>query len=511
MYMIHIMNDEKIDSDKNVYNNLVIKQNQDDSKKHVCIVVGGSVDVGKSSFLGVLTTGELDDGRGKARATVAKHPHEIREGKTSDISTRTMCENNRELTLVDLCGHEKYLRTTLFGITGFFPDYGVVIIAANRDILKMTKEHMGILLYMRIPFIIVVTRIDIAPKNIYDETLSLLTKLLKRNKRQVEIINTIDDLDIVNYPDKYKEQEQLSMDKINSVIQKLKINPYIVPVITVSNKTGYFIDPSKYLLTHLEPRKVWNNEMLNGSIFYIESRFTPPGIGLVVSGLTKGNPIKVNSELLIGPYGKEFRKIKAWSLHDNTKNIVKELVDRQRGCIAIKPADKKDDVSKSNIRKGMIIITKGLEQNICYKFTANITILNHSTVISSKYCPVIHCGTIRQSAKIMLAENQEALKTGDDAIVNFRFTQHPEFVEIGNTFFFREGTTRGFGTVKEILPVKDDPDPNPAAPKHKRFLRQRHRQRNQEQRNHDKHDPNKQSGQNPKFNKVIKKLNIEIN
>lgn len=504
------MTDEKIDINKSI----TVVQNQpnaiDDSRKHVCVVVGGSIDAGKSSFLGVITTKELDDGRGKARATVAKHPHEIKEGKTSDISTRTICENNRELTLVDLCGHEKYLKTTLFGITGFFPDYGVVIVAANRDILKMTKEHMGILLYMRVPFIVVVTRIDIAPKNIYDDTMNLLTKLLKRNKRQVEIINMVDDLEIVNQPNKYKELESLSMDKINNIIQKLKTNPYIVPVITVSNKTGYFIDPARYLLTHLEPRKVWNNEMINGSIFYIESRFTPMGIGLVVSGLTKGNPIKVNTELLIGPYGKEFRKIKAWSLHDNMKNIVKELVDRQRGCIAIKPADKKDDVSKANIRKGMIIITKGLEDNICYQFNASITILNHSTVISSKYCPVIHCGTIRQAAKIKLAENQESLKTGDEAIVSFRFTQHPEFVEVGNTFFFREGTTRGFGTIKEIIPVKNDPDPNPAAPKQRRSLRQRHRLRRQEQQTTDKTDANKAAG-NPKFTKINKKLNIDVN
>ena len=469
-----------------------------EAEKTVCVVVAGSVDAGKSSFLGVLTSGELDDGKGSARAKVAKHPHEIREGKTSDISTKTINNGNKELTLVDLCGHEKYLKTTVFGVTGYFPDYGVVIVAANRGLLKMTKEHMGILLYMKVPFIIVITRVDITPKNIYDGVVDMTTKMLKKYKRQVDPINVVDDFDIINKPEKFKELEKGAYPKINDAIKKIKNNHYYVPMITISNKSGFYIDPARSLLTGLEPRKVWDINDMKGSIFYIDSKFSPLGIGLVVSGLTKGLDIGVNSELLIGPYNKDFRRIKVWSLHDNDKNPVKELKDRQRGCLAIKGLDKKEEVSKANIRKGMIVVTKGLENNICYQFKATITILSHSTMISPKYTPVIHCGVVRQAARIILNENQ-ALKMGDEAEVSFRFTQFPEFIGNGSIFFFREGTTKGCGTITEILPVKDDENQDPAEPKRVK----QHRAR----RHH--HKNNKGDG-GPKIIKKNKKLNIEV-
>ena len=32
---------------------------------------------------------------------------------------------------MDLCGHEKYLKTTMFGLTGLLPDYAMIIIGLN--------------------------------------------------------------------------------------------------------------------------------------------------------------------------------------------------------------------------------------------------------------------------------------------------------------------------------------------------------------------------------------------
>ena len=45
-------------------------------KELVKIAVIGNVNAGKSSLIGVLTSGQLDDGNGKARAKVIKNPHE---------------------------------------------------------------------------------------------------------------------------------------------------------------------------------------------------------------------------------------------------------------------------------------------------------------------------------------------------------------------------------------------------------------------------------------------------
>lgn len=49
-----------------------------------CAVVG-NVDSGKSTTLGVLTRGALDDGRGRARVGLFRHKHEIETGRTSSV------------------------------------------------------------------------------------------------------------------------------------------------------------------------------------------------------------------------------------------------------------------------------------------------------------------------------------------------------------------------------------------------------------------------------------------
>ena len=45
----------------------------------------GNVDAGKSTLLGVLTHGELDNGRGTARQKLFRHKHEMETGRTSSV------------------------------------------------------------------------------------------------------------------------------------------------------------------------------------------------------------------------------------------------------------------------------------------------------------------------------------------------------------------------------------------------------------------------------------------
>lgn len=45
----------------------------------------GNVDAGKSTLLGVLTHGELDNGRGYARKKLFRHKHEVESGRTSSV------------------------------------------------------------------------------------------------------------------------------------------------------------------------------------------------------------------------------------------------------------------------------------------------------------------------------------------------------------------------------------------------------------------------------------------
>ena len=48
-------------------------------------------------------------------------------------------ESSKIISLVDLCGYEKYLKTTINGLTGLSPDFGCVVVGANMGLQKMTK------------------------------------------------------------------------------------------------------------------------------------------------------------------------------------------------------------------------------------------------------------------------------------------------------------------------------------------------------------------------------------
>jgi GTPase len=59
----------------------------------------GNVDAGKSTMLGVLTHGELDNGRGFARQKLFRHKHEIESGRTSSVGNDILGFDSRGLVV----------------------------------------------------------------------------------------------------------------------------------------------------------------------------------------------------------------------------------------------------------------------------------------------------------------------------------------------------------------------------------------------------------------------------
>ena len=53
----------------------------------------------------------------------------------------------------------------------------------------MTREHLGIISARRFPLIIIVTKIDIAPDNVLNDTINNLEKLIKAAKKTPLHIN----------------------------------------------------------------------------------------------------------------------------------------------------------------------------------------------------------------------------------------------------------------------------------------------------------------------------------
>ena len=65
----------------------------------------------------------------------------------------------------------------------------------------------------------------------------------------------------------------------------------------------------------------------------------------------------------------------------------------------------------------------------------------------------MHCGVLRQSAEMIEIRGRENLKTGERAIVKFRFLYFADYLLPGSTFLFREGRAKGIGKVLKVYPV----------------------------------------------------------
>lgn len=148
----------------------------------------------------MLTHGELDNGSGRARLNLFRHPHEIQTGRTSSINNEIMgfdnmgyvqnfsncrqadeiCEKSSKiLTFIDLAGHQKYMKTTVFGLTGYNPDFNMLLINATSGIVGTTKEHLGFSMALDVPVFIVINKIDACSDKALSQTLSTIEFLLK--------------------------------------------------------------------------------------------------------------------------------------------------------------------------------------------------------------------------------------------------------------------------------------------------------------------------------------------
>jgi GTPase len=454
--------------------------------EEISIVICGPVDAGKSSLVGVLTTGELDDGRGRARKSVFHHNHELESGRTSSVSQNVIkyqiikninndnnniiriittksnrkydpkiinsvdmkglkLSNDKVVSLIDLAGHEKYLKTTVHGITGMFPDRGIIVIGANTGITKLTREHIGLLLCVRIPFMVIITKIDMAPEQIYLDLQKTIKKLLQRNAPD----KTLHFIDNIIHSD---EQTNNYINATQQIDPKGHINnPDIVPVISVSNKDGFNINNLHRIIYNIPPRNKFINQPSKGSIIYLDGNFLVPGIGLVVSGMIKEGIIKVKQKMFIGPYNGQFIPVIIRSIHNNLREDIQEIGPNIQGCFAIKFLE--TTIPRNDIRKGFVLIDNinNWKDNLVTSFVAKVKILHHSSAIETGYCPVVHCGPIKQSAYMKLVSDNNSLKTGDNSIVVFTFARHAELIEENMIMFFRDGNTKGCGQVVSLI------------------------------------------------------------
>jgi GTPase len=415
------------------------------------IAVCGNVDSGKSTLIGVLTRGKLDNGRGYARMNVFQHKHEVQTGRTSSVSHQIVGfdskgsivnyslvgtpdwkeiieKSSKVCTFIDLAGHEKYLKTTVFGMTGSLPDYSCVVVGSNMGVTRMTKEHIGLCLALKIPIFVVVTKIDICPDNVLKDTIQTIHKILKLpGVRKIPI-------HIKNEDDVLMCAKNIAGDRVT-------------PIFLMSSVTGENIKLLRQFLNLLPVRRDWENRAKDHAEFIIDQTFFVAGVGTVVSGIVNQGSISVNDSLMIGPDGNGmFRPVQIKSIHCKRVSV-KRAQAGQHASLALKKE------KRSQLRKGMVLVENKALAKSCWEFEAEVVILYHSTTIKSNYQPVIHCMCVRQAAKIVNSNIE--LRTGDKAIVRFRFMFRPEYMRVGERLIFREGRTKGLGVITKLYPVQD--------------------------------------------------------
>jgi elongation factor 1-alpha len=154
--------------------NILFEEKNISPPPEIRIGVGGNVDAGKSSFVGVITKNILDNGRGYARSFILKHKHEQETGRTSAVSQQYIKITDKVIEFNDLAGHEKYYKCTAKELSNSFLDYVAIVINSGSGIQLMTREHIALSYSLRIPMFIIYTKIDTSPKNIYDMNLEYI-------------------------------------------------------------------------------------------------------------------------------------------------------------------------------------------------------------------------------------------------------------------------------------------------------------------------------------------------
>ncbi len=458
-YCVTLLNKTKVNEEKNVYEVLVREIND---KKYIDIkcTIAGSVDSGKTTFVGTITSGVLDNGRGLSRMSVFNYIHEVKTGRTSSISheilgfdykgniinyqsinkpswNEIVQRSSKIISFFDLCGHEKYLKTTIRGLSSSLPNICIIMISANNGLNKITKEHIFLCLTLKIPFVFVISKIDLCKErqNVLKETIDSLNKLLNHSS-------------VSRRPFHIKNHEDIILSVKN--IYSLSI----APIFQMSNVTGEGMENIRMFLNLLgENSSVASRENVSVE-FFIDNLFNVKGVGVVIGGHLQSGTIRVGDSLLLGP--KEdgnYESVIVKSLHCKKVNVLYATAGSYV-CISFKKIDKKI------IRRGLAVISPtNMEALSTMEFLATITVMrSHATTVKIGYEPLLCCNSIRQVVRILdISDKQnfrdvsddddKILRTNDTGVVKLQFKYRPEYLKSKSRFILCEGNLKIVGEV----------------------------------------------------------------
>ncbi|XP_019765139.1 GTP-binding protein 2 isoform X2 [Dendroctonus ponderosae] len=447
---------ERILENKRIVTEVLVRKIPDDQNNiEIRVAVLGNADAGKSTLLGVLTQGNLDNGRGRARLNMFRHLHEIQSGRTSSISheilgfnsqgqpinyssselitAEEICDSSTKLvTFLDLAGHKKYLRTTIQGLSGYSPHHAMLVVSSAAGAVGMAQEHLAIAVALNVPFFIVITKNDLVdPAN----TLQNLESFLKQagSRRVPLIVTTMDDV-------------------ITAGANQLTAN--VVPIFCVSSVTGNGLELLTKFLYVLPPgNSSKEKERLEQETpeFHIDENFRAGEVGQILGGLLTRGVIAEGTLMRIGPMKDgSFQDVSVKSIHRN-RVPCRMVRAGQSAAICL-------NSYLPHLRNGMVLVAREENPRGCLFFQASVSVLFHETAIHPGFQTTVHIGNIRQTAIVIGMFSSKCIHTNERDSVVFKFKNHPEYVAVGQRLLFRDGSGKGIGEITQIFPLQNDND-----------------------------------------------------
>ena len=331
-------------------------------KNHDLVLgTAGHIDHGKSSLILALTGTDPD-----------RLSEEKQRGITIELGfARLSLDDGTTLGVVDVPGHEKFVRQMISGSTGI--DMALLCIAADDGVMPQTTEHLAVLELLRIPTLVVA-----------------LTKT-----------DLVDD-----------EWVEFMIDEVKG---RLAGGPYEnAEIIAVSSRTGEGLDDLKAALGRAA-KATKRQKASDSARLPIDRVFTIKGAGTVITGTLWSGAVSIGDELELHPSGRMSR-VRSIQIHG-------ESVDRAEAGHRV--ALNLNALSTEEVRPGDFLAAPHTV-TATDRFDADFTYLGLSSsdkpLESGARVHVSH-GTREVTGRILRIGDEQGFKPGERAYAQIRLDE----------------------------------------------------------------------------------------
>ncbi len=363
------------------------------TEKRLILGTAGHIDHGKTALVKVLTGVDTD-----------RLQEEKARGITIELGFADFAPgDDLRMGVVDVPGHEGFIRNMLAGATGM--DLVLMVVAADEGMMPQTREHLEIV------------------------------RLLGVEKMVVALTKS----DLV-------EEEWLPLVE-EEVREALRDSPYsAAPVVVTSTVTGAGIDTLKERLVEVAEGAV---ERSSEDLIRlpIDRAFTVRGTGTVVTGTLWSGRLSIGDAVVLEPSGVRGR-VRGLQVHGVQ---VDPAGAGERTAVAITGGE----IDLDSAERGQVLVAEGA-WGATGMLTVQLSVVQGTgwTVKHGQRVRV-HLGTMEVMARVVTLEGSE-VRPGDTGWVQLRL-ERPLLARTGDRFVIRSYspmTTIGGGVVGEALTFK---------------------------------------------------------